>query len=222
MNRGHFKKSLVYGFGIDDTDYQKERRVYSGNTSKLVWYCEAYSRWKNMVKRCYFGADSSYLDKLVDSEWIYFSKFKAWYESQDKPVGKYHLDKDLLGGRLGIYSQDTCCLLPQKINQFLASKENKNSNTLIGTWYDKGRDNYQAYCCSFGTGRKCLGRFSTEHEANIAWQRHKVIAVNDCINWYKTEYEGFVETKVLSGLSLLLKNLEINIKQNLPLKELKF
>lgn len=30
INTGQFTKDIIYGFGVDDTDYQKERRVYSG------------------------------------------------------------------------------------------------------------------------------------------------------------------------------------------------
>ena len=78
-----------------------------------------YKTWKNMLQRCYDEKLQqkypSYKGCQVSDEWLKFENFAKWYESNYK--NQYQLDKDILGnGKL--YSKDTCCFIPNKINSF--------------------------------------------------------------------------------------------------------
>lgn len=158
---GQFVKGLIYGVGFDDTDYQKERRVNIGRSSKIVWYCKAYSTWRNMLRRCYHKSGSYFGKVTVATSWLTFSNFKLWFDKFYQ-YG-WQVDKDCLGGTE--YSEKSCIMMPQRLNNFL---KGINLDT-TGVWWDVSRGNYQAYCKSFGGGRVCLGRFVDFNDAKRAW-----------------------------------------------------
>lgn len=214
-NSGQFSKSLLYGFGIDDTDYQKERRAYSGKTSKIVWYCETYSRWKNMIKRCYANTDSSYADVTVCEEWRYFSNYKAWFDVQTKPECDYAVDKDLLQGVSRVYSPETCIILPSRINQFLAVA-NKG---LPGVYFEKERNKYQAYCASLEGKRISLGRYENELSAHRQWQIEKSFQLDRLIVQYSSETR--LDSRVLSKLVEISCKLKEDYRSGVPTLNLK-
>lgn len=202
MNSGQFKKSLLYGVGIDDTQYQKERRSYNGHTSKIIWYCEVFSRWKNMIKRCYTTSDAAYHDISVCDEWLMFSNYKRWYDAQPKPSMMFDVDKDILQGLSRVYSPETCLILPRRINSFLAVA-NKG---LPGTHYEESRGKFQSYCQSLDGTRKTLGRFDSEIDAHRAWQLHKALQVEKLIE----EYTGVsnLDTRVIPCLIDIKRKIE--------------
>ncbi|MGC3004661.1 hypothetical protein ACPF8X_41370 [Streptomyces sp. G35A] len=214
-NTGQFKKGLLYGVGIDDTDYPKERRVYSGNKSKVVWYCPVFSRWRNMLKRCYTNSDRAYKGVTVCPEWLFFSNYKAWYDSQIKPEAPFDVDKDLLQGRVRVYSPETCILLPRRINSFL-SVPNKG---LPGAYYERDRDKFQAYCRSLDGKREHLGRFTSEMDAHRAWQGHKILQVEAlCDELYG---DATLDPRIPTHLHKIKMKIEADMKLNRPTLDLK-
>lgn len=176
---GRFTKSFVYGIGIDDLEYPKERRSYSGNSSKIVWLCPAYSHWRNMLQRVYHAKTHAYENVEVHADWHHFSKFKEWFDRNY--VKGWHLDKDLYGGKL--YSDATCIFIPPHINQSLCGIREAKT----GTWFDKTRNNYQSYITINGK-RKCIGRFRTFVEA-------KKIHLDNKIAWLQSILEEYPNLK---------------------------
>lgn len=192
---GQFVKGLIYGVGFDDTDYQKERRVNIGRSSKIVWYCKAYSTWRNMLRRCYHKSGSYFGKVAIATSWLTFSNFKLWFDKfyQDG----WQVDKDCLGGTE--YSEKNCIMMPQRLNNFL---KGINLDT-TGVWWDVSRGNYQAYCKSFGGGRVCLGRFVDFSDAKRAWftlKKSEAIKAMD---------ELAVPDQVRCGVMKCLSNLEV-------------
>lgn len=188
-------RGLVYGVGYDDTDYQKECRVKVGKGSKVVWYCKAYSTWKNMLRRCYHKS-GDYLGRVtVATSWLTFSNFKLWFDKfyQDG----WQIDKDCLGGTE--YSEKNCIMMPQRLNNFLMAINLDTS----GVWWDASRGNYQAYCKSFGGGRVCLGRFKDFSDAKRAWFAVKKLEA------IKAMDELSVPDHVRCGVMKCLSNLEV-------------
>ena len=125
------KNKLVYGVGINDADYivciyEELPRTNGKQNQKIVWRCPFYSRWMSMLRRCYSKAyqekQPSYKGCSVCEEWLTFSNFKSWMETQDWE-GK-QLDKDLLVYKNKIYSPETCVFIDQRLNTFLV-KSNK-------------------------------------------------------------------------------------------------
>ena len=108
----------VYGVGTNDAGYaiQVMESVRGANgkpKQRIIWFCPFYRRWVHMLERCYSERyqekKPTYIGCTVCEEWLRFSNFKSWMETQDWE-GK-HLDKDLLVEGNKIYSPDTCILV---------------------------------------------------------------------------------------------------------------
>ena len=187
---GTFKRSLIYGVGIDDIDGSKERNFKGKRCSEKY-----YSVWKNMLKRCYFTG-GEYLGKVtVAEDWHTLSNFKTWFD--ENYVEGYSLDKDILGGK--IYSKQTCLFIPQWLNVFI-----KDVNIPCGSYYDKGRDRYQSYTKAFNGGRINIGRFKTEREAIFYAKTVKMMEINSIIETQQ------LQTKVVVGLQRMLDEMYFN------------
>lgn len=110
----------VFNFGINDSIEPVQTKGWVNGVYKVNWRCPFYTKWTNMLKRCY-GANSDYENCTVSEEWRSFSNFKEWMKS--KPWCGKHLDKDLFGEN--IYSPDTCVFISNEMNSFMKSSVNK-------------------------------------------------------------------------------------------------
>lgn len=159
----------TYGVGINDAGYVVIEKTRKGRGSGNKTKCPFWTKWVSMLERCYSKQMSkSYANTRVCEEWLTFSKFKAWMETQDWE-GK-HLDKDLLGDG-SYYSPETCCFLSKEVNGFLVGC-NKPFSSKVGK---SGK--YQARCMNpFSEDKedgRYLGLFKTPEEAYAAWKAKK-------------------------------------------------
>jgi len=119
-----------------------------------------YNRWKAMLQRCYDSKNSnnsSYEFCEVSEEWKNFQTFAKWIVQQAGWDEDWHLDKDLIKAHNGLYSEDTCCLIPVEINSALAAKSKHTTNGLpCGVFYHKKND-----CYVVRIGKQYYGSFST-------------------------------------------------------------
>ena len=117
----------IHGVGINDANYELVRYEYKEGRRRQVWMCPFYARWRAMLGRCYskqfLEKHPTYRDCLVCEEWLTFSNFKSWMESQTW-VGLV-LDKDLLGSG-DLYSPSTCVFVPEYVNFALIGSNKKN------------------------------------------------------------------------------------------------
>ena len=175
-------KKLVYGVGIMDADYVVNEIITIGYSKegkriqKLVWICPFYLRWKSMLKRCYSDKHQerhpTYKGCSVCEEWLKFSNFKAWMETQEWQ-GK-QLDKDILFPGNKVYSPETCVFVDRRVNTFVTERNSSRGEWMIGVHWDKSSKKFTAMC-NDGTGkRKYLGYFDTELEAHKAWLAFKL------------------------------------------------
>jgi hypothetical protein len=174
-------KGLTFGVGINDADYQlkiqKELPKLDGKRRrKLLWVCPYFSRWVNMLQRCYSRSfqksRQTYIGCTVCDEWLTFSNFKAWMEKQDWE-GK-ELDKDLLVDGNKVYSPDTCVFISQSLNKFFSYRGKANGLLPIGVSIHKASGKYQAKCCNPITNvREHLGYWDNFEEAHEAWVNRK-------------------------------------------------
>lgn len=138
--------------------------------NKLPWY----KTWKAMHERC--GAkvqdrSPSYIGCKVCDEWYKASNFKQWY---DEHYNGGHLDKDLLGdGKL--YSPETCCFVPQWLNNLLYNRcESRTRDLPQGV--SRYRTHYRAQTSIDGK-RKKIGTFKTPEDAFKAYAAAKRVYV---------------------------------------------
>ena len=106
---------------------------------------DIYSRWTHMLERCYdkkyHVEKPTYKDCIVCQDWHNFQHFAKWYEDNYYDIDNevICLDKDLFGnGKTKIYSPQTCCFLPMKINSVISSTNNKKKLINVADEY-KGR-----------------------------------------------------------------------------------
>lgn len=168
------KNKKVFGMGTNDADYN----VISTMTVNNILYrrCPYYSRWCNMLKRCYnessLRANPTYTDCYVCDEWLVFSNFKAWMEKQDWE-GKA-LDKDILTTGSKVYSPETCVFVNPILNNFLCDAASIRGEFPLGVYKCSRKGQFIARCCNpFTKKYDWLGRHNTPEEAHLAWKSRK-------------------------------------------------
>lgn len=131
---------LVAGVGVNNADYPIVKFGNSINGERnRVWICPFYKTWAAMLNRCYRKNNdkthNAYRNTTVDAEWLKFSNFKSWMETQDW-VGK-ELDKDLLSDE-NRYSQDNCIFIPANVNAYISVEKSKSEFGLVGVYERDG------------------------------------------------------------------------------------
>lgn len=162
------KTKLVFGVGLNDTDYVIQPEGQPA--------CSYYTKWIGTLKKCYSTSyqnnRSGYIGCTVCEEWLTFSNFKAWMETQ--PWGGKELSKNILIKGNKIYSPETCVFIPHKVITFTNDKLADRGDYLIGAYLDKRRDKFRASCRNPFTGKhESLGYHANEESAHEAWRIRK-------------------------------------------------
>lgn len=179
---GH--KSLVYGIGYNDLPHDTYTK-------------KCYELWAGMLCRCYGCKDKPYEDCSVSPEWHTFSNFKKWAENPENGyIEGYHLDKDILVKGNKVYSPETCCFVPNRINSLLASCNKKDRQNIIGV-SKEGKSAYRASITKFGKAIR-IGAFNTKREAFYAYKQAKEKYIQEvAIDYYG---RGEITEKVYNAL----------------------
>ena len=170
-------RKLVCGVGVNDADYTVDIRELVNGKQKLVWLCPFYDKWTSMLKRGYSKNFKercpTYNGVTVCEEWLTFSNFKAWMETQDWK-GK-ELDKDILVKGNKIYSPETCVFVDKIINNFIIERGNDRGEYPIGVNFHKASGSFVAQCSNPFTGkREHLGLYCTPEQAHKTWLARKL------------------------------------------------
>lgn len=178
-SRAH-QRRLIHGWGINDADYPLVIREYDGWTNgkqnlKTVWRCPFYNRWCSIIQRghstSFKESNPSYEECFVSEDWKYFSKFKAWMETQDWE-GK-ELDKDLLVEGNKVYGPNTCRFISKELNLFFKCAYRKYGSDMRGVRLRKDNLKYKVVCKQLDGSEKYLGQYEDEHIAGEVWLREK-------------------------------------------------
>lgn len=164
------KQTLMCGVGINDADYVVAPRI-----NGKVLRCPVYRAWSNMLHRCYsqkvHAERPGYIGCSVDKEWLTFSKFRAWMDTQDWK-GRC-LDKDILHPGNKIYGPSHCVFVTSQINTLLIDHAADRGPYPIGTYFHKAAGKFQAYINKYG--KRCyIGLFPTPEDAHEAYVIEKV------------------------------------------------
>lgn len=162
------RQKLIAGIGINDADYE----VFIPGKFR----CRKYTTWTNMLLRCY---SASFLSKRptyegcsVCKEWLCFSAFSDWLDSQDWQ--EKEIDKDLLIEGNKVYSPDTCCLIDHSLNKFLTNRSRFSGDFKTGVSFKKSIKKFVSYCSNPFTGKiEHIGVFGDEDSAHLAWKKRK-------------------------------------------------
>lgn len=175
-------RKLVRGVGINDADYVVKEWETIGYVNgkrkrKLIWFCPFYRTWNHMLMRCYSTKyqelHPTYKGCSVTDEWLTFSNFRAWMETQD--FEGMQLDKDLLFEGNKVYSPETCVFVTQTVNLFTTDRGASRGEFLIGVSWYKRDGKFLAHCSNpFTKKKEHLGLFTSEQEAHEAWLKRKL------------------------------------------------
>ncbi len=170
------RNKLIQGVGVNDADYNVYEYETIGGKKKIVWRCKFYQTWKNMLERCYSNnfqsKNPTYKGCSTCDDWLIFSKFRTWMESQDWE-GK-QLDKDLLVEGNKVYSPDDCIFVHPTVNKFTTDHGNARGEYMIGVYWSKNAGKFMSQCCNpFNGKQEHLGYFTNELEAHLAWKTRK-------------------------------------------------
>jgi hypothetical protein len=124
-------------------------------------------------------------------EWYDFSKFESWFSKQPIKVG-WHLDKDLKSLDSKVYSPSTCCIIPPKINTFIAK-----FSKCKGYSFNKRRKKFEAYCRDNGEYIH-LGLFALEEDARKAYVEYKKNVANKLINEYSSDITQEIKKAIIN------------------------
>lgn len=170
------KNKLLSGVGVNDADYEVQKKVITENGEYKKITCPFYSKWRSMIDRCYrshlIGKNQTYADCIVCDEWLTFSNFKAWMDRQDWH-GK-HLDKDILLKGNRVYCPELCRMVNPLTNIFICDRAKNRGKYLIGVHLNKKLLKYQSSCRNpFTKKLEHLGLYEKEIDAHLAWKCRK-------------------------------------------------
>lgn len=188
----------IYGVGINDADYITQPRL----GGKQVC-CPFYRRWLDMLVRCYSKNKQkscpTYKNCTVCEEWLTFSNFKSWMETQDWE-GKV-LDKDILVIGNKVYSPEKCLFISHRLNTLFLDSASIRGNYPIGVSYHKEIGMYEAHCKSHNKLIN-LGKYNTASEASKAYIKFKMSII-----------EGFIEEEASSAIRDALQGWLVYFKE---------
>ena len=180
-----WKNRRVCGVGIRDIELSSSDPIYK--------------RWSSMITRCYSETMlikyPSYEDKYVGEDWKYLSKFKAWMEVQNWEG--LQLDKDILIKGNKEYRAEACAFVPGYVNSSLCLSDRGRGDYPVGVCYNKKDKTYFAKIKSMGKVTD-LGYHPTPELAHAAWQKAKIVELENIINRYS--FEPFFRTDVAEAL----------------------
>lgn len=171
------KNNIVYGVGVNDALYCVTKTITECGKRKQLWICPFYSKWQGMLERCYSAKLQtrypSYIGCTVCEQWLLFSNFKAWMETQDWE--NKELDKDLLSKNNKVYSPESCVFITHAINSFILDKRSNAGLYPIGVHYDaRDRKFVTQIRNPFSKKREKSSGFDSPEVAHKAWLTRKL------------------------------------------------
>jgi hypothetical protein len=164
-------KKLVCGVGYNDLTLKGNEKVYQ--------------QWTNMLNRCYDPKfhikNPTYKGCYVCEEWLTFSKFKEWFNVNNR-IGMQN-DKDILNKGNKIYCPEYCRFVPQEINKLLNGYDNGRGKYKPGVSWNKRAQKYSAQI-NRGDDKEHIGLFATEQEAFNAYKIEKELWIKSRADWY--------------------------------------
>ncbi len=154
--------------------------VSEQQTLRLIMRTKANAIWADMMRRCYDEKSlqrwPTYRGTTVCPEWHDFNVFEKWFD--EHYAEGFELDKDLLAEGARCYCPELCVFVPQWLNKFLTSFEQKKGRDLPtgvcrrSTYYRaRGRHPFK--------GEVQIGYFPTIDEAHAAYINHKCSVLDE-------------------------------------------
>lgn len=151
---------------LENGTWVKSYTTYDGAV-QVCNHTRASTLWNNMKARCkQAGSVNGFNNFQEFAEWC---QGEHGYLNKDKNGKFWHLDKDILIIGNKIYSKDTCCFIPSRVNTLLLSVKARRGDYPLGVYYHKGIGKFHA-SVSGGrlVGHTSLGLYHDPIEAHRA------------------------------------------------------
>lgn len=170
------KRTLVYGVGLNDADYYVHATERVDGKRITKWTCPFYGKWVAMLTRCFSetfkNKSPTYKDCSVAKEWLVFSCFKSWMETQNWQGNE--LDKDLICRGNKVYSPEKCLFVSRRVNSFLVECDSHRGEWPVGVNLDRRSGRFLSRCNDVLAKKLVyLGYYDTPEEAHQAWLSFK-------------------------------------------------
>jgi hypothetical protein len=156
-----------------------------GNTTSSVdgKVKHSYHTWRGMLERCYNPKkkqNTYYGVVSVCKEWWCFEEYEKWYDEHF--IEGFQVDKDFTVMGCNLYSPDTCCFIPNKINAILGKKTyntvRKHIGLPVGVSYHVRDEKYTSQCYD-GNKLQHFGYHDTPEDAFLAYKPMKESYIQD-------------------------------------------
>lgn len=184
--------SKVYNVGINDSGY-------------TIKGCKFYAMWRNMLMRCYSPEYQekrpTYKDCKVCEEWLTFSNFRAWVETQDWE--EKQLDKDIITPGNKIYCPENCAFVSLAINSLLTVSKSNKGDQPLGVSFLNHKPLPRPYLATirYNNVVERLGYYVDPLSAHLAWNRRKREIITEVIN-------SETDSRIAAGLRLRVEMLD--------------
>lgn len=177
------RRGLTQGVGVNDADYQYRKQEFIEGKWKIVWQCPVHSMWKDLLRRCYNekykDSKPCYKEVTCCEDWLLFSNFKRWVDSQgslyDKDGRVKHLDKDLLNPNNKVYCPENCVIVSRKVNNFFIEGKSNSTTGVRGVTFKENINRYHVFCKDpFDRFSKYLGKVYTVEEGRALYNGTKL------------------------------------------------
>ena len=189
-------KSLpsVFNVGVLGDKYATKYKLPNGRYRNF----KEYETWSGLLERCYSEKcqikHPTYRGCTVSENFKSYTYFYEWCNAQ---VGfgneGWQLDKDLLVKGNKIYSEDTCCFLPEEVNIALTRSDKTRGSSPIGV--TKRGGSYYASISIRGK-TKPLGSFKSETLAFEEYCKNK----EEYLSLLAVQYENQIDPRVYGVL----------------------
>ena len=157
-----------------------------------------YAVWQSMLERCtekHWWRRPSYIGTSCSENFKSYTFFYEWcnkqvgFNSADENGKRWCLDKDILASGNKIYSEDTCCFVPQRVNNLIVKSEATRGDCPIGVSFDKKQRVFKTCCRGRERKTEWLGRFNTLQEAFQAYKTFKEALIKEVAEEYKSQLD---------------------------------
>ena len=174
---------------------------YSVNKNNKNTRC--FKIWSHMLERCYNYQNLHHRNHVYEcctvcEGWHNYQNFAKWYEENYYKIGKeeMNLDKDILIKGNKIYSPDTCCFVPQRINKLFTKSNALRGEYPIGVNYSEIKNKFISRC-NIGNGKRMfLGHFDNMYDAFMAYKTYK----EKLIKKIADEHESLIPQKLYEAM----------------------
>ena len=170
----------------------------------------AYTYWCSMLIRCYDqnkqGQLQYYEGCSVSEHFKNLEYFSTWcskqigFDATDCKGKSFQLDKDILVRGNKVYSEDTCCFVPQQINKVIMDSKKIRGAYPVGVTLTRSR--FRAAISRYGKVTH-IGNFDNAEEAFLAYKQAKEDYIKEIANKWKDQ----IDPRIYEALM----NWEINI-----------